>query len=68
MVARMAVDTTRLVLRAVNFNWNSNDRNWNVEANSVLNMNEWNDGNQVFSRNCRMESSAISQGICFSGH
>ncbi len=38
------------VLRAVNVNWN--DDGWNVNANSVENPNEWNDGNQVFSRNC----------------
>jgi hypothetical protein len=37
------------VLRAVNVNWN--DAGWNVNANSVENPNEWNDGNQVFSRN-----------------
>jgi len=38
------------VLRAVNVNWN--DGGWNVNANSVENPNRWNDGNQVFSRNC----------------
>jgi len=38
------------VLRAVNVNWN--DDGWNVNANSVENPNRWNDGNQVFSRNC----------------
>jgi hypothetical protein len=37
------------VLRAVNCNWNGNG--WNVNANSVDNPNEWNAGNQVFSRN-----------------
>jgi hypothetical protein len=36
-------------LRAVNVNWN--DDGWNVNANSVENPNDWNDGNQVFSRN-----------------
>ena len=38
------------VLRTVNVNWN--DDGWNVNANSVENPNRWNDGNQVFSRNC----------------
>lgn len=33
---------------AVNANWN--DRGWNVNANSVENTNEWNDGNRVVSR------------------
>lgn len=37
------------VLRAVNVNWN--DNGWNVNANSVDNPNDWNDGNRVFSRN-----------------
>jgi len=37
------------VLRAANVNWN--DDGWNVNANSVENPNEWNAGNQVFSRN-----------------
>ncbi|MEK7195285.1 MAG: hypothetical protein AAB655_01165 [Patescibacteria group bacterium] len=31
----MAADTRRLVLRAVNVNWNANDDGWNVNANSV---------------------------------
>jgi len=35
------------VLWTVNVNWN--DDGWNVNANSVDNPNEWNDGNQVFS-------------------
>ena len=37
------------MLRAVNANWN--DGGWNVNANELDNSNEWNDGNQVFSRN-----------------
>ena len=37
-------------LWAVNANWNSNYRYWNVEANSVENPNEWNAGNQFFSK------------------
>lgn len=37
------------VLWAVNCNWN--DDGWNVNANSVENPNDWNAGNQVFSRN-----------------
>jgi hypothetical protein len=37
------------VLRAVNCNWN--DDGWNLNANEVDNPNEWNAGNQVFSRN-----------------
>ena len=35
------------VLWTVNCNWN--DDGWNVNANSVDNPNDWNDGNQVFS-------------------
>lgn len=35
---------------AVNCNWNANYGDWNVEANPVTNPNEWNDGNQVVSR------------------
>jgi len=38
------------LLRTVNVNWN--DDGWNVNANSTSNPNQWNDGNQVFSRNC----------------
>jgi len=50
MVAQMVFCTrTAGVLRAVNCNWN--DDGWNVNANSIENPNEWNDGNQVFSRN-----------------
>ncbi len=37
------------VLHAVNVNWNGDG--WNVNANSVDNLNRWNDGNHVFSRN-----------------
>ena len=37
------------VLRAVNVNWY--DGGWNVNANELDDPNEWNDGNQVFSRN-----------------
>ena len=37
------------VLCTVYVNWN--DDGWNVNSNSVDNPNEWNDGNQVFSRN-----------------
>jgi hypothetical protein len=39
------------VLRAVNVNWNANYGNWNVNANSIENPNEWNSDNRVFSRN-----------------
>ena len=48
-------------LRAVNVNWN--DDGWNVNANAVTNPNEWNDGNQVFSRNCRMTSRYLAGGL-----
>lgn len=41
---------------AVNANWNSDDRYWNVEANSVENPNRWNDGNQILSRYCFLSS------------
>lgn len=45
-----------LASRLVNVNWNANDVNdgWNVYANPFTNANEWNAGNQVFSRNRRM--------------
>ena len=49
VVIRMVLCTIIPVLRAVNVNWN--DDGWNVNANSVENSNEWNAGNQVFSRN-----------------
>jgi hypothetical protein len=39
-----------ILIWAVNANWNSDNRYWNVEANSVENPNEWNQGNQVLSR------------------
>jgi len=50
------------VLRAVNVNWN--DDGWNLEANSVLNPDGWNDGNLFFSRNllffsCRLGGSFL---------
>ncbi len=47
----MLHEKSDVLLRAVNANWN--DDGWNVDANSVENPNEWNDGNQVLSRNCR---------------
>ncbi len=34
---------------AVNANWNSDNRYWNVEANPADNPNRWNKGNQFFS-------------------
>lgn len=37
------------VLWSVDCNWN--DDGWNVNADSVDNPNDWNDGNRVFSRN-----------------
>ncbi|TSC90699.1 MAG: hypothetical protein G01um10142_294 [Parcubacteria group bacterium Gr01-1014_2] len=43
---------------AVNANWN--DDGWNVNANSVENPNEWNQGNQVLSR-----YSLLSEHIVF---
>lgn len=47
------------VLRTVNVNWN--DDGWNVNANSVENPNRWNDGNQVFSRNCYLSSAQLAE-------
>src|SRR3990167_289871 len=38
-----------IILWAVNANWNSDNRYWNVNANSVENPNRWNAGNQVLS-------------------
>ena len=52
-----------LVLRAVNANWN--DDGWNVNANSVENMNSWNEGNRVFSRNSCI-SPAYTAGVLLS--
>jgi len=46
----MVLCTRMTVLWAVNVNWNSDG--WNVNANSVTDPNKWNEGNQVFSRNC----------------
>lgn len=34
---------------AVNFNWNSDNGYWNVEANPVNDENRWNKGNQFLS-------------------
>lgn len=51
---------SRLVLRAVNANWN--DDGWNVNANPVTNPNEWNDENQIFFRNCRMPYLPLFRG------
>lgn len=48
-------------LWAVNANWNSDNRYWNVEANSVENPNKWNDGNQVFSRYCFLSPAFIAE-------
>jgi len=39
------------LLWAVNANWNSDNDGWNVNANSVENLNRWNAENQVVSRN-----------------
>lgn len=50
------------VFWAVNCNWNGDD--WNVNANSVENPNEWNSGNQVFSRNSYI-SPAHPAGVLF---
>ncbi len=47
------------VLRSVNVNWN--DDGWNVNANSVENPNRWNDGYQVFSRNCYLSSAQLAE-------
>jgi hypothetical protein len=41
-----------------------NDDGWNVNANSVENPNEWNDGNQVFSRNCWFSPRLGSGSFC----
>ncbi len=42
---------SRTLLWAVNAVWNSSYGGWNVNANSVENLNRWNAGNRVFSRN-----------------
>src|SRR4030042_5306410 len=51
-------------LRTVNVNWN--DDGWNVNANSVENPNEWNDGNRVFSRNYCILLLLYAAGVLFS--
>lgn len=62
VVIEMVTCTITLVLRTVNVNWN--DDGWNVEANSVENPNRWNDGNQVFSRNCCFSPATVRE-FCF---
>ena len=34
----------------MNANWNAENGGWNLNANSVTNLNKWNAGNQVVSR------------------
>ncbi|MEA3323516.1 MAG: hypothetical protein U9Q12_04815 [Patescibacteria group bacterium] len=51
------------VLRAVNCNWNGDG--WNVNANSVDDPNEWNDGNRVFSRNSSISLMPYRVGVFF---
>ena len=58
------VDGLRYETRVVNVNWNAGNGGWNVNANSVTNPNRWNDGNQVFSRNCCvLPSSYFGAGV-----
>jgi len=51
------------VLRAVNVNWN--DDSWNVNANSIDDLNKWNEGNQILSRNCCIFLLLNLQEFCF---
>ncbi len=52
-----------LVARLVNANWNDGNGGWNVYANDASDANPWNDGNQIFSRNCRMTSRYLAGGL-----
>ena len=61
----MAADTRSPVPRLVNANWNDDNGGWNVYANDASNSNQWNDENQVFSRNCRMTSRYLAGGLLF---
>jgi len=45
----VVTDGRRCGIWAVNCNWNAGN-GWNVEANAISNPNDWNAGNQVFSR------------------
>ena len=64
----MAADTRSPVPRLVNANWNDDNDGWNVYANDASNSNQWNDDNQLFSRNRRMKPPATSREVCFSYH
>ena len=59
---RRAVITDGILhkLWTVNANWN--DDGWNVNANSIDNPNDWNAGNQVFSRYSRLSSPTLFWG------
>ena len=46
----------------MNVNWNADNGGWNVNANSVTNPNRWNEGNQVFSRNCCVSPPTLRLG------
>lgn len=43
---------------AVNVNWNSDNRKWNLNANQ-LDDDRWNAGKRVFSRNLSISSASI---------
>ena len=50
----------------MNVNWNSTNREWNVEANLVTNPNEWNAGNQVVSKLSSFNPVFLKGGVvCF---
>ena len=48
-----------IILWAVN--WNSDNRYWNVNANSVENPNRWNAGNQVLSSYYLLSSAFVAE-------
>ena len=61
-IQRTVVVMARCILIwAVNANWNSDNRYWNVNANSVENPNEWNAGNQVLSRYSFLSSAFMAE-------
>src|SRR3989344_238056 len=57
-VDQMVSDMKALVVRAVNVNWNSDNREWNCNCNDLDN---WNGGNEVLSRN-KIFSPPLSAG------
>lgn len=57
----VVVMACRILMWAVNANWNSGNGYWNVNANSVENQNEWNAGSQVLSCYYFLSSAFIAE-------